>query len=676
MKNGRGIPHEFSGVFISEAAFCAHRPLDPLLRPEDKEAPLAKELLDRHILFRRRVCLSAEELMGGAILHLTADDHYKLYINGQYVTEGPAPSYHFAYAYNSLDVTSYLHEGDNLIAVHTLYQGLVNRVWQSGDLRHGLLFDLVVGGRTVAASDGRVRVAYHSGYRPIGRVGYDTAFLEEYDAAAPEVGFADPAYDDSGWAYATPVPQDDHTLVPQKTECLVTEDIQPCVIRREGERLLLDFGRVYVGRLQFTAYGSRGDCVRVLLAQECEGGHARERMRAGGRHEERMRLAEGASVYAPFDYTAFRYAELTLPQDCRIEDCRLQARHYPFTLRAAPSEAAKEDPRLLAILSLCVHTQKYGVQEAVLDCMEREKGFYVGDGCYTALTHAILTGEDVMIRKLLDDAFLTARLCPTLLTCLNCSHRQEIAEYPLMLLPLILWHYRLFSDRDYLAACYPRAVALLEAYRTAYERDLLLTDLDKWCVVEWPANYRDGYEVPREGEICREPHVAISAYYLFAIETLNRIAVLLGKEPYRDTRALRKAFYDRFYDGERHLFRDSGATENTSLIGNILPFAFGLLPEEACRERILALIGERGITGVALFGAFPLLMGLVRHGCADRIPALLSDERAWGRMLDEGATATFEAWGREEKWNTSLFHLTFSYAAVFLTDTDLAALFD
>jgi hypothetical protein len=46
----------------------------------------------------------------------------------------------------------------------------------------------------------------------------------------------------------------------------------------------------------------------------------------------------------------------------------------------------------------------------------------------------------------------------------------------------------------------------------------------------------------------------------------------------------------------------------------------------------------------------------------------LLDEGAWLRMLREGATATFEGWSKETKWNTSLFHLTVSYAAVFLAD--------
>ena len=50
------------------------------------------------------------------------------------------------------------------------------------------------------------------------------------------------------------------------------------------------------------------------------------------------------------------------------------------------------------------------------------------------------------------------------------------------------------------------------------------------------------------------------------------------------------------------------------------------------------------------------------------------DRGAWLRMLDEGATTTFEGWGKDTKWNTSLFHLTMSYGALFLADVDLEGL--
>ena len=45
-------------------------------------------------------------------------------------------------------------------------------------------------------------------------------------------------------------------------------------------------------------------------------------------------------------------------------------------------------------------------------------------------------------------------------------------------------------------------------------------------------------------------------------------------------------------------------------------------------------------------------------------------------MLREDATTTFEGWGKDTKWNTSLFHLTMSYAAVFMVDAELGGVFE
>ena len=52
-----------------------------------------------------------------------------------------------------------------------------------------------------------------------------------------------------------------------------------------------------------------------------------------------------------------------------------------------------------------------------------------------------------------------------------------------------------------------------------------------------------------------------------------------------------------------------------------------------------------------------LIYGLMRQGETELLHELLVDEGAWLRMLSEGATSTFEAWYKDQKWNTSLFHL-------------------
>ena len=77
-------------------------------------------------------------------------------------------------------------------------------------------------------------------------------------------------------------------------------------------------------------------------------------------------------------------------------------RHYPFELKGEQKPEYQKNQSLKNIWELCLNTQKYGVQEVIQDCMEREKGFYLGDGYYTALANMLLTHDDSMVRKLLD----------------------------------------------------------------------------------------------------------------------------------------------------------------------------------------------------------------------------------------------------------------------------------
>jgi len=59
-----------------------------------------------------------------------------------------------------------------------------------------------------------------------------------------------------------------------------------------------------------------------------------------------------------------------------------------------------------------------------------------------------------------------------------------------------------------------------------------------------------------------------------------------------------------------------------------------------------------------VYFAYFVLKALVKAGEHDFVYELLTctDERSWGNMIKEGATTCFEAWGKDQKWNTSLCH--------------------
>ncbi len=668
------MSRNFLGKVITNNSFENLSPRQVFYRQLLKPALAPDENVNSHILFRKKFSLLAKPKQ--AKLYITADDYYKVYINGEFIGQGPAPCYPDVYGFNVWDVTDYLSKGQNLIAVHTYYQGLVNRVWVSGDNRHGLLYDLEVDGSVIARSDESTLTHIHTAYSECGKVGYDTQFLERYDSNASEINFFENNFDDSKWTNSVIKKNIDYKFIEQTTSCLEFEKIVPVKINKTEKGIFLDFGKTYVGYLSVKAKGSKLQKLYLYFGQELNDDKSvRYNMRCNCNYAEEWILSGNSDVLNEFDYKSFRYAEIVYEKDCEITDIALISRHYPFNLSAKISSDLQMDKDINAIWDLCLHTQKYGVQEVIQDCMDREKGFYIGDGCYTALTHLILTGDDRMARKLIDDGFHSSFVSEGLLTCVDCSFCQEIAEYPLMLISFVFWHYQITGDRNYLEKNFSKAISVLDNYRNSYESEYLLCNLDKWCVVEWPKNFQDGYAVDiREGKICTEPHVSINAYYLQAIKTVNKIAEILGYNSYRKVDDILLNFNDSFYDKVSHRYVDGVEHRHISLIGNMFPFAFGLCDDEKFYQEILKEIDTRGIENTSLFVAFLLLMGLNRLGERQRMIEQIKRPNAWLNMIKEGATTTYEGWGKDSKWNTSLFHLTLSYVAIFISDFDVTKL--
>ena len=680
------MPWLLAGVWITDAEMAAATPRPVFARQleRSKLSPVDERLQNRHILFRRAFELpSTFQRTGTSVVPVfaqrakvlvSADDYYKLYVNGVFAGQGPAagvPSHTYR---NEIDVSALLKPGRNVLAVHTYYQGLVNRVWVSGDNRHGLILDLVVDGRTVVSSDASFRVARHDAYSSMGTAGYSTQFLERYDAGAREVGFERPDFDDSGWAPAVVHPcGGDYTLFPQPTPMLTFEDIRPVRTERLSNGVMrLDFGGVYAGAVVFSAKGPRGATVEIRCAQElADDGSVRHKLRANCDYVEALVLSGGArDTVDPFDYKSFRYAELVPEKGAVIEPASivLRARHLPFELKAKPNLFA---PDVEPIWRLCVDTFRYGVQEQIQDCMEREKGYYLGDGCYTMLTYCRLMGEWSAARRFFDDFLRTASIDRGLVTCANCSFMQEIAEYPLMLIWFANRYIDETGDAAFIGARFDRFADILDSYRERYAReDGLIANLDKWCVVEWPRNFQDGYDADvREGKVCTDLHNVINAWYLGAIASLNEIAAKTGRAPYADLAPLKASFQKVFYDSDRRLFVDREGSRHVSLPGNVYATFFGLEPDKtAHHDAFVRLVREKGYSSISLFQFFPLFGWLKANGEEALFRELVVSPDAWKRNLREGATRTFEGWGKDTKWNTSLFHLTIASLAYYLCE--------
>lgn len=655
--------------FICHKDFAAEYPKN-MFHKEEQQLDLDEKdekYLNRHILFRKKLFLESIE---GAILKISADDYYKLYINGKFVTMGPAPSYPQCYNYNEIDVTPYLTLGENTFAVHTYYQGLINRVWVSADRRQMLWFDLSVGGKTVAISDSSWKCAEHSGYSAVRKIGHEVQFMECYDSRAAEKSFFAPDFDDSAWESASVYENADYTLVRQTTEQIETYRLDPMIIERRGNTLYLDFGRETVGYLCARAKGKDGDELVLHYGEELnEDGSVRYKLRCNCFYEEKWILADGESELDQYDYKAFRYAEIDLPDGVQIEDVYMLVRHYPCIERAGFDA---DTPELEAIVRLCADTVKYGMQENFVDCPTREKGQYLGDVSVAARAHAVLTGDTTMMKKAIADFCHSCFICDGMMAVSTSSLMQEIADYSLQFPAQVLWVYKTDGDLEFLRFAAPY-VKRVYNYFLRYEREdgLIEGVCDKWNLVDWPANLRDGYDFPLTRPIGDGVHNVLNAFWCGFLQATDEICRILGIEETGKTERAIDSFIKCFYSEESGLFCDSVEHTHSAVHSNILPLLFGIGSRE-CHARIVELIERKGLSSMGVYMAYFALASLKVRGEYELAKRLICDPACWLNMLSEGATTTFEAWGKDQKWNTSLFHPWATAPLIILSKNTLA----
>ena len=626
------------------------RPADVFRREGEEGPPQAGGPQNLHVLVRGRVKLPP----GKCVLRLSADDCYQAWLDGEWLGQGPAPAGHGRYWYQEYPL-----EGGRTVtlALHLYYQGLVNQVWNSGDGRFALWAEFRRGDRMAARCDGGWR--YHVCTAYSGEpTGCDTQFLENFDSRRWPEGWEQPWFRAKGWGRMVPAPWADYRLAPQPTAGLQRSRVDPAERRPVPGGVLLDFGRERTGTLHAAARGRAGDRLILRFGEELdETGRVRFDMRCGCRYEEAWTLREGESVLHQYDYKAFRYVEvLGLEDGAELAQCWVWERHYPMDGGLCTLSCGADE--LEDIFRICKNAVRCGSQEGYLDCPSREKGQYLGDAVVTARAQVWLTGKTDLLRKCVRDFMASARVSPALLAVAPGSLMQEIADYSLLFPALPLTDYDFTGDREFLRECWP-AVEGIAGYFAQYRRpDGLLEHVAHgWNLVDWPESARDGYDFPltrpEVGEGCHNVINALWFGFLLMKEKLER---LLGLPLTHESQRVGTAFLKAFWRWDQKLFADSEASAHCSLHANLYPACFGLTPAvgEDAYERLLSVPGR-------FCGPLPMyfaLRGLGRMGRHKALYRLLTREDAygWRNMLREGATACFEAWGRDQKWNTSLCH--------------------
>ncbi len=182
-------------------------------------------------------------------------------------------------------------------------------------------------------------------------------------------------------------------------------------------------------------------------------------------------------------------------------------------------------------------------------------------------------------------------------------------------------------------------------------------------IVDWPgANFnRSKTKGERDGFVFKPYSTVINSFFYENMKIMAEFAKILGKTQevldfeLRAAKA-KKAVNEQMFDKDRGVYVDGIGTDHASLHANMMPLAFGLVPEEHY-ESVVNYVKSRGLA-CSVYGAQFLMDGLYNAGEADYALDLLTDtsDRSWYNMIKIGSTITLEAWDNKYKNNLDWNH--------------------
>ncbi len=648
----------------------------------DRDSKFNSTIQNIHTFFRKKFVINHKEITSAKIF-ITGDDVYKLYINTEFVGEGPAQSYPFAYNYNCFDVTDLLKKGENTIAVHLHYYGLANVYTLSADNLCGFIAQLEIefsdGTKQIITSD-RSWKYIESDYTNGEFVGALITFAENINYNKYPKNWRKGDFNDSSWInsyiQAKPFPIE-YNLVPQITPTVMHETKKPVEIKKIENGYWFDFGKEIAGNVFAKLKGKKNDVVIIRCGEELlDNGRVRYELRASTTYQEYITLSGEEDTLEFFEYKGFRYAEiLNVSEDFDPSTVCAICRNYPFEENKASFSCSND--LMNKIWDICANAVKVGVQDTYYDCVTRERGGFVGDAYPTSLVHYYMTADIRVFKKFIFDLANASRYSPAIPAHVPSYNLNICTEYSFMVPMFLESYYNLTGDKKLLKEMLPVAEGVLDHYSQFLNKDNLLDSIVHMpkvaeympvILIDWPKNLRDDYDY----DTTKVGHGICTFANMFFYGFLKRLAYLYNIVGNTDRAEELEKLYTKVgnsiinftYDSESGLFKDTPISNHSSLHANTLQLLFDLKAPNG-NEPIINLIKEKRLNCNGL-GCL-LIQALFDIGEKDLAYDLLNskDEHSWYNMVKEGATATFEAWGKDQKWNTSLCHPCFASPAYF-----------
>jgi alpha-L-rhamnosidase len=527
-------------MMTSEQIFCKSRWIWPVNG--------SYHLHNSYALFRR--CFSLETLPQKALAHLTADQSYQLFVNGQLVCRGPARGYQAAWPYDSVDLAPFLRKGNNCIAIRAYNPGHGTFAYHSLGMA-GILFAAKIGRQTLV-SDNSWRCRHQTGVRR-DTVPYSlqlTGHQEWIDLREEAPAWSRPSFNDADWNSSIHVRgwnHPPHTAleprgIPMMREtvrrprliglgngtmetdwespvCLADlrkrEDLEhqpatskssatctvPALKKGAFQSFLLDFGKVVVGSPVLSIKGAQGGEIIDLLHTEVLHPNSLTPKIVGNDHS-RIRLAnrlicrKGNQTHAFFHPQGFRYLTVTVRSASAPFSIQTSLNACGYPLDGSGDFNCQSDEDLNKIWQACAHTQRICALDAYVDTPWREQAQWWGDARIQAWNTFHLSADVRLLRR-----GIRILAGQTSVDGLTYGHAPTIAHTCILPDFSLIWILTLWDDywqtgsTEMLEQHADRVLSILDYFKKNTHPRLGLVGYDPryWLFLDWRPIQREGW---------------------------------------------------------------------------------------------------------------------------------------------------------------------------------------
>ena len=613
-----------------------------------------------------------------ATAHISGLGLYELYINGKEIgsTEvlKPVPSdYRRTVYYNSYDVTDAVAQktaigivlGNGRMFTMRQHKPYKSPAFGFPKCRINIIVEYADGSKQTLKSDESWKVTADGPIRANNE--YDG---EEYDARMELGSWSTVGYDDSKWLKAerTDIPYG--TLRGQMTPNMTEEKlaIKPVVSIVDG-KTIIDFGQNIAGWISFIPRGNAGDTIRIKYA---------EKLNADGTiYLDNLRDALSEDIYicngketqpwhAAFSYHGFRYAQITGMSNVTADD--FTALVVSDQMQTSGSFECS-DPILNKVMKNAWWGVKTNYKGMPVDCPQcNERQPWLGDRTVGSLGESFLFDNERLYSKWMRDICESQRedgvfsdVAPAFWNYYN-----DDVTWPAALPFTCDMLYRQFGNKQPIINSYPYIKRWIEHVIGEYTREGVITK-DKygdWCVPPENLDMIHSQDPARK----TDGSLISTAYVIRCLQLLEEFATLQGLDSeaanWKSQREeMSKAFNKKFLYIKRGtsvrpghvLYPDSVFYGNNTATANLLPLAFGLVPDD-CKDDVVKNIVENIIiknkehVSCGVIGISWLMRMLSENGFAD-VAYLLATQKtypSWGYMAENGATTIWELWNGDK----------------------------